>query len=377
MAYVLAACCAVLGLILSRSHLVTLIILVYFWILFALNIDSPDSSNFEYMYYNINTAIYELYEPGFVWLCKISLFFDLTYQEFRMVVATIYIFFLILSIKDYTIDRNLVLVLFLIYPFLGYVSGLRSALGAVFAFYSFHYLLQDKKSNLIKYIFGILFATMFHYSSIAFLLLLFARTKVKVQTLLIINICLMFSLMIGLRFDLFLLLATKVINNAKPLTWLDYSAVDQPSLIVLMVPVILLMIQIYLFYRAKHLVFRSLSGVELSRNELYRKNQKSIFDNRFSWHVMERVNILLLLVIAGYNLNLTYARLTDVILPMQYSVYAYAISKPINHDCDGGFRIKKQFLYVLMFCLVLQMFWAVFFHGNFQIPILKDNLLFI
>lgn len=173
-----------LGLVIPKSKGVTTAILIFMWVLFAFNLQSPDRGSYETAYNNLfEVRIYMTnYEPAYTLLMIISRILRLSYVGFRTVLATIYVVLIGVSVKRYTVRTASALALFLIAPFLWYISGLRVAISSAVVAYSFWFLLSNSKKSIIKFCIGIAVATLFHYSACLYLIFLLAKRKILIGT---------------------------------------------------------------------------------------------------------------------------------------------------------------------------------------------------
>ena len=90
MGFILFFSLIILAIIFPKSKSLSFIIILFIFTLFGLNTATPDYSNYEFMYTNINTGLFELNEPGYVFLCSFCNRLGLTFHEFRMVIAVIF-----------------------------------------------------------------------------------------------------------------------------------------------------------------------------------------------------------------------------------------------------------------------------------------------
>ena len=166
----------ILGLHYPKSKAITLIMLIFMWITYGLNTDGGDFAQYKFLYENLVYAnLLSHHEPGYTLVSFICLKFGFTYQLFRCVLATIYLGILYSAVKYYTTFTAYVFSLLMIFPFLLFVSVLRAGISTVIILYASRYLVSEKKKSGIKYIALVVIATIFHYSSIFFLVFLFAK----------------------------------------------------------------------------------------------------------------------------------------------------------------------------------------------------------
>jgi len=155
------------GALFRRSKAVLFLMLTYMWTMIALNSDSPDYSNYEYIYENAEMLKHS-FEPIYMMISLVCKQFSLSFIAFRGVIAFIIVFFLYLSVKRIGIHDNYLLSLFLLYPFAGYISSLRAAVATTIIMYACTYLLDKREKTFIKYIVLVLVAAGFQYFSLYF-----------------------------------------------------------------------------------------------------------------------------------------------------------------------------------------------------------------
>lgn len=166
----------ILGLIKKQSKTLVLFMLIYMWIIFSLNTYSGDFLNYEYVYNSIlNGELYFEYEPAITLLMIICKTIGLSYINFRMIIGTIYIILIYYSANLYTKYTAYAISLYMIFPFLVYVSVFRAGLSGVIVTIAFKYLIDDKINATRKFFLIMSIAILFHYSSALYLGIVFLR----------------------------------------------------------------------------------------------------------------------------------------------------------------------------------------------------------
>ncbi len=182
-----------LGIVFQKSKIVRFLQVLVGTIIFSFNTDNPDYSGYfgtynAYYTRDIYWDYFQRYDPfykAFVILCnKLHISFNL----FRVLVFLICISLIITTIRKMTNRINLVLSLYMIFPFVMDCIQIRNYIGSAIVIYSMQFLFytSDKavrKNNIYRYVLGILIASMFHYVTILysmFLLVLFPSWFKKV-----------------------------------------------------------------------------------------------------------------------------------------------------------------------------------------------------
>lgn len=163
------------GILKKRSKFLTIIMLCLMWVIFGLCTYNGDYNNYNWIYQNIQTPIYWLeFEPLYNVLMYSCSIIGLSFFQFRMVFATIYILLLYYVIGKYTKNKAQVLGFFMIFPFLYFTSTIRSGIASVIVILAY-YEITGGRNNKLKFWILMLIATLFHYTSIFFATYYFFR----------------------------------------------------------------------------------------------------------------------------------------------------------------------------------------------------------
>lgn len=131
--------------------------------------------------FNFNTVN----EPFFYYFTKIIADLGLSFNFYLILLLAISMYFTHLTLKRYS---SAVALSYLIYISLGYyffnLNGIRQSLSIGLLLYSFHFLIINKN---LKFVFFVLFASLFHVSALAFLVFLLIRNIRLTDRLLIIS----------------------------------------------------------------------------------------------------------------------------------------------------------------------------------------------
>ncbi|MBN1777966.1 MAG: EpsG family protein [Clostridiales bacterium] len=275
--------------------------LLFMWVLFGFNLQSPDRASYEFMYGNLYLdSYYSLYEPGFTVLMDICLRLGLSFQGFQVVLATLYVLLIYASIRKYTKYTSYVLALFIIAPFLWYISGIRVALAAAIVIFSFQYLLLGGKKNTFYFCLGIVVSVLFHYSSCLYLLFLLGRKRdFKKRKILVILFLVTVLSVIILRTNMLYIIVNQFTSRYKTLQWFNNNAdvIGRPSLIGAVSALAILFGNVYVTYMVKRYF-------EKHSTE---KDRFSLVNRKFSYLVYN-CNCAMLLLIPLILLNLNFFR---------------------------------------------------------------------
>jgi len=209
-----------------KSKKIALIAVLFMVVLLGLNSATADYTTYRWVYNDLYTwkgvGLLGEHEPGYDLLMIICKSIGLSYQNFRIVIAIICAFLTWLTVNRLTDYPAVTLAIYILTPFLGFVSGIRAGLASSIVMYAITFLVNSERKPIIKYVVGILIATMFHYSSIAYLLLLVVRFQIPTKKLLII--CVLFGG--GIAFavhgtSLLYDVLSLITDNEKVLGWFD------------------------------------------------------------------------------------------------------------------------------------------------------------
>lgn len=182
MGYLVTAFMSLSALIKKNSRFVFCAFLALLWVLFVLCIDNPDYGNYKLIYDNIDNSLanegyYSVManESGFRLLYKIFFGLGFEYRAFLALFALAGLAMLAWCVWQYSANPNIVLILYCIYPFtIDYVQ-IRSFMSMIIVLYALQYLIDEKKSNYIKYIAGVLIASTMHVTALFYLIFLIVR----------------------------------------------------------------------------------------------------------------------------------------------------------------------------------------------------------
>ena len=170
----------ILGILFVNNRLVTGILLVVDWILFAFSRGNADY--IEYLrIYNSSKVFFAFNsgaEFGYQILCV--LFRDIlhmSYNNFRLVISTVALLIVYCTIKRHTKNYAFVMALFTAFPLLISIVQIRNWISFAIIFGSIHYLESERISDNVKFIVCVMAAGTIHITSLFYLLLLLCKIK--------------------------------------------------------------------------------------------------------------------------------------------------------------------------------------------------------
>ena len=347
-----------LGLVLPKNKLVTILYLAYFWALVGLNTFTPDYESYEAKYTMlIQLEDYEIGHQGLILGCN---FFGLSYQEYRMVYGLLMSLFALIAVSRLSSYPNYLLALFLLWPFVGSVSGLRQGLANIIVCCGVPSLFKEGKKYILEYIFWIFLAWSIHQSSLFFLILLFARFSFGRREKRIILILVVAGLML-MTFTQFVGNISFIADNQKLNKWINLAAdedADHQNLTGFVVR--------SFFVVCYAILVPKLASI-IRRHAFLDK----IEDRRLK--VCSNISIILLLSIPGYVVSGEYQRLLYAMLLVYYAVFAEFRFKHFAIP----YQSRSQML-IASFSLVLltALFYMYSMTSHDVLATFKDNLLF-
>ena len=171
-----------LGVRYPREKKVTALFIIYFAVLIGLNSFTPDYAEYKRIYYN--TTDFWNIDLGFRLICSLFNTLGFSYQQFRMIWGSSYAILAFLAARRFTKKYNFILAMWLIWPFIPSVSGIRFTMASMIVCYGIPFLLEDKR-GLIKYIICVFIAAFIHFSVLFYLIFIFARKKYSLRSHLI------------------------------------------------------------------------------------------------------------------------------------------------------------------------------------------------
>ena len=163
------------GLIAKKSKIVTIYIIIITSIIFGYASDIPDLVGYRGVYNcagNINDIYYSYYmnfEVGYRYLGLIFYNLNLSFENFRMLLFLILFTIMALSINKLSNKPNVLLALYMVYPFPIEVIQARNGLAScIVIIVMCNYIFRDK--NVFKYNIGIFIASLFHSSALVYLI---------------------------------------------------------------------------------------------------------------------------------------------------------------------------------------------------------------
>lgn len=211
-----------LAFVVPKSKLVSFCAILFMFTLYSFAYYEGDLQTYEWVYKDYGTGIKDSsFEPGFTFLIILCKNIGLSFTGFRIVLGIIYVSLLYLGVTSLTEYKALALSLSVIFPFFVFTSVMRSGIACVILLNSYKYIVnsEESKTPKIKYILGVGLATLFHYSSVIMLGVLFIPKSVDlVKTIKYIIITVLLTVLIT-QTNIVYTIVSMITSRGKTIQW--------------------------------------------------------------------------------------------------------------------------------------------------------------
>lgn len=157
----------------KNSKLVFYIGIIYLWLIATFVFGNADTALYELQYNkSIETTFTWAREPGWQWINKFFCYAKVPFWLFRGLIYGGGLYLISNTIKKLSLKKNMVLLLYLIFPFLIDVAQMRNFFAMSILIYAMPFLLKEEIGNILKYILCVILATSVHYIFIIYIGLL-------------------------------------------------------------------------------------------------------------------------------------------------------------------------------------------------------------
>jgi hypothetical protein len=316
---------SILGITIKRSRILTVLMLLVMWIVFGLNTYNGDYWNYQWIYQNIQNPFYwSEFEPLFNVLMYVCSIMGFDFIQFRMVFGGLFVVLLYIAISKYTNKKAEVLGLYMIFPFLYFVSVIRTGFAGLLVILAYYELITA--NSKIKFWVYFLVAFLFQYSSIFFVLYFFLRKLEFKKNSLFGIISVLFVAFVTYYSGLMYYLLSCVTSNYRFLKWFTPEISSQEPRWILYLIVIDLMI-VFIAYLSKR------ENRKICRNLLVR--------NPYVEDVFY-INVAMLVFIPTFFVTNASARFLWVILLLDYICIAKddEFNFPSSNPKNIGFSLN-------------------------------------
>lgn len=337
-----------------KSKGASLFIMAFMWVLYALNYYTPDGVFYKQIYNNDAFLYSFYYEPAFTALMIVCKVLGMPFQGFQMVAATLYITLIYLAIRKFTSYTAYALALFLVFPHVYFISVMRGGIAGSIVIYSLSYLIDGKNKSVSKFLFGMLIAVMFHYSSIIFFILILARKKLRPSWLIAIFVVALTSLALIRWTDIPYSIVSRITTTDRILGWFRYTDDGDPNLTGFILMVIVVMGNIFL----SQMVKRILDSVDLARRD-ERFNRVSAVTQ-----LICRVDIIMVVIVPLLMESSTFMRVLYQVFVINICLCANAAGMTLHR------RNSKAFFVVAS---VVGFVWSIILMMYFNLPYMNTD----
>lgn len=171
------------GLVFKKNKFVSIVMLVFMWILFGWSYGNADYSIYlvRYNYYS-NNWVSSITEPIFTILMKLFNGLGFNYQQFLIILSIIGLLIYYIFAKSQTENVNVALSFYMIFPLCMDICQIRFYIASIFVYIGFYFLFNEKisqRKSMALYILFATIATMCHFGAIFTLLFVLAKKYSK------------------------------------------------------------------------------------------------------------------------------------------------------------------------------------------------------
>lgn len=210
---------SILGILKKQSKVLSVFMLAVMWIVFGLCTYNGDFGNYSWIYQNIqNPAYWTEYEPLFTMFMYVCSRIGLDFIQFRMVFSAVYLILLFITIGQYTNNRAEALGLYMLFPFLGFTSVIRSGFAGILIVFAYHQVIAGHDRKMRFWICMIL-ATLIHYTSVFFAVFFFFRKNKFQRFRVVFLVSLVLGAFVSYYTGIFYKLVSLLTSNYRTLKW--------------------------------------------------------------------------------------------------------------------------------------------------------------
>lgn len=341
----------ILGLTMKKSPLITILLLIWEYILIAFNNGGPDIVNYYAMYkesvINENTFTFGAGHFWTMWniFSKMVLDLDMVHSHALIMIPIMIIFYL--GIRNLTPNVNFVFALMMLYPLPDMVIQRRQVIAMAFIVYALRFLKKKSITNQILFSIFVIISYGFHEMALLFFPLLIVPY---------LNVDGILRTMIFLDIGSFILVPvlSKYANNIFSASRVELYTTQLQISTVKTIPFVMIHFSIVLLVYYLH--------------KLYLKSSTEKKQDDF----LLKISMISTVYSALYFTNTTFFRYFRSVIPASYAYFA-------NDSRKSSDRIQLQAIVVLAIIGLNLFFYVLFGQIKFSgliLPIFRDNILF-
>ncbi|MDT2782435.1 EpsG family protein [Vagococcus fluvialis] len=327
-------------------------LLLLVWGILSLSTNNPDRKNYELVYEYLSITdnyFYPDFEKGFSFFMRIGSKLNLTYQQFLIFISTISTFLLHIFLKRETQNKNLVLIMFLFFPFFLEVVQIRNYLVLLLVINSIPFLVEKK---VIKFILLILIASLFHVSALFYLLFLLCYIEQK-KLLYIVSLS---TLSIVLFQNQILSILVSILPNGEK--YLVYNNSTSISTVIMFV----------LFFMVNYYLINELSSSVYKIDKRY--NFLSDYQKKSLDYTL-KINTVIIFSFILITIDMNFFRIFRNIVIINYTLFANTIYN--NKVLKNQHSLIIQVFFVL-FSLLIGLFFLYSTQFNPVVKTILDSI---
>ncbi len=342
------------GILKRRSKFLTVIVLVFAGIIYGFNTYSGDYENYKYVYqYLSGGSLYFEFEPLYTLLMIISLKIGLSFEQFRIILAILYCVLLYIVLNEYTDESLFCIALFLVFPFPYFVSVLRAGIACLFIAHAVKRL-HNENNGIKKFIFWLLVATLFHYTSLFFVVLLLFKNSnnniKKIGYLVALIIVISIAYYSGFMYKFI----SMFVNNYRVTKWLDPNNVSIKEKISLK----------WLLYEAI-IIIMNIGFVKIFKGKIKEDSNRHIANTIYN------ANLMMIMLLPLSVISVVFFRVVWEVVFLNILLCGMMLEESPVKEKKGVIKINKISIYFAL--------WIVFIliYANMPYANTKINLIYV
>lgn len=340
-----------------QSKRVEAVIAIYMVLIYGFNTYSGDYLSYQYSYNNISVIGLTHYELLFSLIMWIFAKLGFPFLFFRLILGLIYVTLCHDITIRYTKYPALAMALSAIFPFLYYVSVLRAGIAAMLMLYSVRFLASDTKKDTFMFILFIVLGTLFHYSTIVFLLIFIARKETNSKYLLglFLGVCVMAYAFYDL--NKLIVFIGHFTNREKTLKWFTPSAINQLNWKGITAQIVIVFLNIILNFTGKKCISKIYS---LNKETVVACRNKDAIDLVWLSNLSYNVSLFLILFIP-------FMFVTDITMRFVWATIHLTICSNLNvayvikSNSKNGCIKRRGYVPIIQLALVAMILMIAFY----------------
>lgn len=341
-----------LGAAQKRSMAVYRILMLFFWCMIVCCTESFDLNNYRYVY---EAQVSQGRERFYDAVKQVFVASGASFNLFKAVWGSVTWLLLYKGIRKYTEYAALSAALFMIMPFIGFITQIRSSLAGAIVICAIPYILRNNKRDIWIYALLIALATVIHRMAAFYFIFLVCpliKTSVKRYRVFMFAVVLIGSYLFTVKTSLMegilkLLSDTTSVNGIKQILlrvlyyFNSFMRANTTG---------------FLFNTAHQLTIFIL--VEWACTKMQKQPEIALTNNYYtvsSLIMVQKINITLLLLIPLYGLTLSFNRMFYYLLPLFYGV----ILQGVAQDRKAGRDLRDSQIAVLLLIMCTVFVFAV------------------